>query len=77
MFGVLHRRGSSVNCGGKTGNLLSTIMTDNNKRDRKANFSDAEIRSLLKSVLAERDVIQSKLQLFTQLFQISCHSLKQ
>ena len=52
-------------------------MTDNNKRDRKANFSDAEIRSLLKSVLAERDVIQSKLQLFTQLFQISCHSLKQ
>jgi len=37
-------------------------MTDSKKRDCKANFSDAEIRSLLKTVLGESNVIQSKLQ---------------
>jgi len=37
-------------------------MTDIKKRDRKANFSDVEIRALLGTVLAERDIIQCKLQ---------------
>ena len=32
------------------------------KRERKPNFSDGEIRYLLEGILSQRDIIQSKLQ---------------
>ena len=39
---------------------LNRTMTE--KRERKANFSDGEIRYLLEGILSHKDIIQSKLQ---------------
>ena len=38
------------------------VIMENERRERKANFSDNEVKQLLEGVGEEKDLIQSKLQ---------------